>query len=172
MSQEVKDMITLHNKSLREKRSPLKANMHQFYEAMGIDHENEPHETNHVHFDACDVILEDQKSTQVHQTKNEYHSNKDDDDTILMDYLSGKIKPEPGDIRQVLAAKSKKKKDAPTEAKEETVTLNGHRFHKLNMHRVTYRVTAHDRKSTSSLIDRGANGGLTGSDVRLLQRLE
>ena len=142
-SLEVKDMITLHNKSLCEKRSVLKTNMHQFYEAMGIPLEGTPYEAHQVLFDYDDdVMKENHKSTQIHKTKNEYHSNQDVDDTLLLDNLSGKTKSDPENTRQILAAKTKKK-DAPTEINEETITLNGHRFRKLNMHCVTYHVTDH-----------------------------
>ena len=39
------------------------------------------------------------------------------------------------------------------------------------MHEIVYRVRAYDTKATVSLVDRGANGGIAGADVRVIEKL-
>ena len=40
-----------------------------------------------------------------------------------------------------------------------------------NVHEVIYKVSAHDSSSDVSLVDRGANGGIAGNDVRVIEKL-
>ena len=48
--------------------------------------------------------------------------------------------------------------------------INGAIYRKINTHN-TYKVSEHLRSHTASLVDRGANGGIAGNDVRLLPDL-
>ena len=40
-----------------------------------------------------------------------------------------------------------------------------------NVHEMTYKISAHDASSDLSLVDRGANGGIAGTDVRVIEKL-
>ena len=41
-----------------------------------------------------------------------------------------------------------------------------------NVHRITYKISAHRAHTFGSLVDRGANGGLAGDDVRIVHKSE
>ena len=58
----------------------------------------------------------------------------------------------PADIRNILSTPSSGKRS-------------------VNKGEILYRVRAHDTSSTVSLVDRGANGGIAGNDVRIIERL-
>jgi hypothetical protein len=82
------------------------------------------------------------------------------------------------DIRSVLAtthtprpATSKPAFQTASSSKE-TITVNGKRYVQADMHHVSYRVANNvttNSPKVASLVDRGANGGLAGSDVRLIE---
>ena len=61
----------------------------------------------------------------------------------------------PGDIRRVLSSSSKKSRHPKLEA---------------NVHAV-YNISNHKTSSKQSLVDRGANGGVAGNDVRVIHRM-
>ena len=58
----------------------------------------------------------------------------------------------PGDIRRVLG--------------------NPGSNYQVTVHRITYRVSAHQATIGGSLVDRGANGGLAGNDVCIIHKSE
>ena len=58
----------------------------------------------------------------------------------------------------------------PKAASLGNTVLDGATFYKLNVHNTKYKLTEHSVKQThGSLVDRGANGGLAGADVRILE---
>ena len=88
-------------------------------------------------------------------------SDVDDDDRaattdLLVQAATQQTSLAPGDIRRVMSSTSKRDPSSP----KKKVTIKNHEL-------VTYRVSEHSRsKSKGSLIDRGANGGVAGNDVR------
>ncbi len=68
-----------------------------------------------------------------------------------------KQKLQPGDIRRVLSQAKSKSSSPPTR------TANVHE-------QIQYRVSAHSQSQSRSLVDRGANGGIAGDDVRVISR--
>ena len=98
---------------------------------------------------------EDQDDAYEPEDPGEDINDDQDDSRELSAFLTGRKSLAPNDIRRVLAASSRPiaKKKKP---KSRTVRI----------HDVTYTVSASHRKdSVSSLIDRGCNGGMAGSDV-------
>jgi hypothetical protein len=117
---------------------------------------------------------------------------KSDDDDALLAYMAGRTSSL-GDIRQVLAAKStpdKKNKNRKVNASEsvpdivqvgdttyylnkgETINVQGHQY-STHMTNVNYRVGQHDvAMMEKALIDRGANGGICGDDMLVLEGSE
>ena len=115
-----------------------------------------------------------------------------DDGDALLAYMAGRTSSA-GDIRQVLAANStpeKKNKNrkanesisAPSTVqvgdttyylnKGETFTFQGHSY-SAHMSRVNYRVGQHDVSvMEKALVDRGANGGICGDDMLVLEGSE
>ena len=52
-----------------------------------------------------------------------------------------------------------------------TITIDGKKYREVNMlNRTQYSVSKHTSSAKGSLIDRGANGGLAGSDVRIVHK--
>lgn len=64
---------------------------------------------------------------------------------------------------------AKKTSSAPTDDIEELLAYKGVVYRKVNMHRV-YSVSKSTRSENLSLVDRGANGGIGGQDVRVISR--
>ncbi len=79
-----------------------------------------------------------------------------DDPTLLINAAKSKAagsKLSPGDIRRIMSQNSKSSKG--------TVSANLH---------LTYCVSAHHTHDAQSLVDRGANGGVAGVDVRVITK--
>jgi len=96
----------------------------------------------------------------------------------ILEHVSGKKQLLPGDIRKVLAANKTKtnlgrnklrKPPDEDEPPPDSIVING-RTYVAKMHKVLYKLENHTYATTCSLMDRGANGGLAGADVRLLER--
>ena len=77
----------------------------------------------------------------------------------------------PSDIRKVLSAsKGGSHRDSST---ADELTINGRTYRSVNMTCIAplrYNVSAHARTSFGSLVDRGANGGVAGEDVRVIAK--
>jgi len=83
-------------------------------------------------------------------------------------------KQEPSSLRQLLANTHRTAPDvAPTTSDNRTVVIDGKRYIETNTHRIQYQFSEaagiNHREGISALVDRGANGGLTGEDVRVLE---
>ena len=74
----------------------------------------------------------------------------------------------PGDIRSVLSQPAKATK---VRVQDGELTINGDKYvRKINSHDIRYNVSSTSRIKQSSLIDRGANGSIAGSDTRVIER--
>ena len=106
------------------------------------------------------------------------------DNNNLFAYVTKQSLP-PGDLRRVLSSsstgkstqpasepkssRSSLKKIPPSSTSAHTVTIDGKTYRQVNIHeRLQYNISAHKASSQGSLVDRGANGGLAGSDVRVI----
>ena len=71
----------------------------------------------------------------------------------------------------MLSVHQSKQLPKPSTKNDDVMSFNGRQFRAINTHKISYRVNLNEQtKATSSLIDRGANGGLAGSDVRIIER--
>ena len=113
-------------------------------------------------------------------------NNDDPDDNPILAYVTQR-NPTPGvDIKSVLAAAHDRRKGGtnapvnkdkatlppPVPAKpQQTIVVNGVTFLSVDAHNVVCCTSESvtKRSATASLIDRGANGGLAGSDVRVIE---
>ena len=130
----------------------------------------------------------DDKSTSSTTSNDEYFDSNTDiegtsspppDNTGLLAYATKQSLP-PGDLRRVLSTtsttKTQKKQSRPSSQPSvtsttlaNTLTIDGKVYRQVNIHeRVSYSVSAAKSSSYGSLVDRGANGGLAGSDVRIV----
>jgi hypothetical protein len=74
----------------------------------------------------------------------------------------------PGDIRSVL---SQSTKAAKAQVQDDEISVNGHKYVRhVQSHNIQYSVSQASRRKKSSLIDRGANGGIAGVDTRIIER--
>ena len=84
---------------------------------------------------------------------------------------------DPADIRSALSVnKSRQSKavstqDGGNDDDGEVITVNGQRFKRI-INKLEYVVSKATRSSVSSLVDRGANGGLAGADCKVLATLD
>ena len=58
---------------------------------------------------------------------------------------------------------------APVFNGDDTIVVNGKQY-KACACNVQYKITTHQQAKSASLVDRGANGGLAGSDVKVLDK--
>ena len=101
------------------------------------------------------------------------------DTTQLLDVATGKDDLDQTDIRKVLATTAKKSR-FPTSRRPEKATnldtkihevqIDGRTFRAVNHTKVHYQFSQLERAKVGGLLDRGANGGLAGSDVRVLYK--
>jgi len=80
---------------------------------------------------------------------------------------------EPNDIWHVLATSQKcQEKEITQHAAKKTIVVDGVTY-TANVHNVVYNVSEHHaNKQETSLVDRGANGGMAGEDVMVVERGE
>ena len=104
---------------------------------------------------------------QENQQQEDHGDTKEDDtpdNTILINAASSTANNiSPADIRQVLATNHK---DTFKNNNEE-IEFNGTKYRKVKMH-CMYKVSEHKQSHNASLVDRGANGGIAGNDVRII----
>ncbi len=79
------------------------------------------------------------------------------DSTILINAAHSSKPLTPGDIRRILSTTSKRSDPLKPQ-------IEGH------MHQIIYHVSKHTSRPTYSLVDRGANGGIAGDDVRVMHK--
>ena len=94
------------------------------------------------------------------QDDDEYHDaqmedNSPDDADILVNAAKSSTPLPPGDIRRIMDTSSKRSASKSTRI--------------AKMH-VIYKVSSHSRSKQVSLVDRGANGGIAGNDLRVIHR--
>ena len=79
----------------------------------------------------------------------------------------------PADIRKVLSTSNSPTKVANSSSSNDTaVTIDDIKYRQCNMDK-TYMVSTYRRKPSSSLVDRGEHGGITGDNIRCITtRLE
>ena len=165
-----------NNSNRKPYAPPRRANVHDVEEMVDLD--------NLVDYTA--MIHE------IGKSDDEPEPVDDEEDDALLAYMAGR-KSASGDIRHVLAAKSKpvKKKSSvianetvstPTTVqvgdttyhlnKGETITFQG-RTYSAHVTRVHYRIGQHDVVAMDkALVDRGANGGICGDDMLVTEGSE
>ena len=78
-----------------------------------------------------------------------------------------------GSLSHLLANNHTTAKSVEQPSHKRIMVIDGKRFIKTNIHRVRYRFSEAaaetNRDNVASLVDRGANGGLAGEDVRVIE---
>ena len=103
----------------------------------------------------------------------------EDTSTALLAFLSKqKSAAHPGHLANVLStSKNKNAKGArfipksdTNSTKDDEIVINGKKYRQVQSHRIHYSVSAHKSKRMGSLVDRGANGGIAGDDVCIIEK--
>jgi len=103
----------------------------------------------------------------------------EDTSTALLAFLSKqKSTTHPGHLANVLStSKSKNAKGArfmaksdASPTKDDEIVINGKKYCQVQSHRIYYLVSSHKSCRVGSLIDRGANRGIAGNDVRIIEK--
>jgi len=136
---------------------------YQLTDDFGIDLEDQDPQT-------ADLAHGDPPDEPVIGSATSDHASTEDAQPLLA-FFSNQKKLAPNDIRRVLSPPSTSK-HAPTNkvqnAAKHTIILDGVTY-KQAMHCICYKVSAYSSTKAATLVDRGANGGMAGSDVRLLE---
>jgi hypothetical protein len=80
--------------------------------------------------------------------------------------MTKRVRLPPGDIQRVLSTTLSK----PSKTDVEEITINGKQYRFVHMARTIYSTPAHRSIRRGALVDRGANGGIAGDDVRGINR--
>ena len=98
--------------------------------------------------------------------------NNDDtspsDDAILAHMTQRKQLP-PGHLHRVLSSTQSDSKTSSAAPSTNEVTIDGKLYREVNMAKVRY-CHSHSRTRRGALVDRGANGGICGNDVRIINK--
>jgi hypothetical protein len=108
-------------------------------------------------------------SINAHLTQDTPVDNVDDVLLSMVTKHTNRTLPDshPADVRSVLSQPVK----VPKVQIKEEVVVNGHKYvRQVQVHDIQYRVSQASRRKKGSLIDRGANGGIAGSDTRIIER--
>ena len=101
-----------------------------------------------------------------------------DDETFMLVNSASAKKVNPGDIRKLMSASNKQNVNPPSKKTAfkseilidgETYRKDGESYRKANVC-VTCQLSKTNRSSPCSLADRGANGGATGNDARVIEK--
>ena len=121
---------------------------------------------------------EDSQDTDIfHDTIAEHDQNEvQDDDNVLLAHATDRHKQvHPASMARFLSKSSNmkgKSKDKPATtfaAHNNEITLDGKRYRQVNMTNVTYSVSTRQRNQQGALVDCGANGGVAGEDMRVIE---
>ena len=99
------------------------------------------------------------------------HEESDDNDQPLLAHITKRKPLSPGNIKQLLSNAANNKTNAKPKADIDSpkeININGAVYRQVNTVCITYNVLASSIKQWGALIDRGANGGIAGEDVRVI----
>src|SRR5687767_15950621 len=74
----------------------------------------------------------------------------------------------PGNVKCLLSPAANNKDNKPVSPQE--VNLNGIVYRQVNMASMIYTISSCHAGSKSSIVDRGANGGIAGDDVQVIAK--
>jgi len=104
-----------------------------------------------------------------------------DTSTVLLAFLSKqKSTAHPGHLANILStSKSKNTKGArfmtkpnTSLSKDNEIVINGKRYHQVQSHCIYYSVSLHKSCRIGSLVNRGANGGIAGDEVCIIEKYD
>ena len=126
----------------------------------------EAHEQHHSHGDGIPVITPDVS------TPSEPVADSPSADTPGTDLLACATQQSssahPGDLRRMLGSNPSGSHRGKT---PHEIVVDGKRYRSVNVHSCrSYAVSNHHASKHGSLVDRGANGGLAGNDVRIIHK--
>ena len=93
-------------------------------------------------------------------------SSRDPSHTLLA-HLTKRTPLPPGDLQRVLSSTIKKPKSTIPFSTND-LTINGKVYRQINMANTVYVASDHRTVRRGALVDRGANGGIAGDDVRII----
>ena len=101
---------------------------------------------------------------------NKTNDNFDPDESPILAHLTQRKEIPPGDLRRVLAKTMNHARKPPTKIidDQDEITLNGKKYRSINFQKLIYDVSKPESAIPGALIDRGANGGVAGADVRII----
>ena len=97
---------------------------------------------------------------------------------MLLANLTKQSAMKPGELQRVMsdkmaavpATKRQPPQPPPQQVKQHEFVINGVKYRSVNNHTITYSVTKVQTRRHLTLVDRGANGGIAGDDVRVINR--
>src|SRR5687767_12594029 len=103
------------------------------------------------------------------------NQERQDSDTELLAHVTKQSNISPGDLQRVLSnsmAKYTGKKGVPGKPtdKDGEITVSSKKYRQVNMAKLAYIASAHHGKYTGALVDQGADGGIAGEDVCIINK--
>jgi hypothetical protein len=89
--------------------------------------------------------------------------------SVLLAHLTKRTNLPPGDLQRVLSSSiNKPKGSSSVTMKSSDININGKQYREVSMTNTLYVASDHRTVRRGALIDRGANGGIAGDDVRII----
>jgi hypothetical protein len=106
-------------------------------------------------------------------TKTPEEDSADPRTNPIMARIKDQASPVTGSLQHILANTHMTAKSVEQPSDKRIMVIDGKRFIETNIHRVCYRFSGAaaetNRDNLAALVDRGANGGLAGEDVRVIK---
>jgi hypothetical protein len=160
--------IILEAKTRNQPRPPRKTNLHELTRG---------DVNNAVAYDFIQAHLHDLQLTENTDEPPSYNPVSNDrtsgppnhgpDSKVLMAHLTKRTPLPPGDLQRVLSSSINKTKTTIPPASGD-ISLNGKTYREVNMAKTIYVASDHRTVRRGALVDRGANGGIAGDDVRII----
>ena len=119
-----------------------------------------------------DISVFDYFNNCLPQTASEPDTQIDekDDTAPLLAHLAKRNELPPASLLKVMSSTMTRSSNNKNNEYDNDIKIHGETYRKVNMAQVIYSVSNHRSSKTASLVDRGANGGIAGDDVRIMSR--
>jgi hypothetical protein len=141
-------------------RTPRTANLHDIsaHDYLQANHHNINLETPNATHDTSGTSLTD------NNTGNQSSSALPRDNQLLA-HMTKRTPLPPTNIQRILSSSLAKKDTPKTE-----ITIDGKIYRQAHIHNTIYHASNHRSNRRGALINRGANGGIAGADVRIINK--
>jgi len=103
------------------------------------------------------------------------HAKDDNEPGALLAHVTEQKKFTPGELQRLMSDKlaatpARTREQKAQKAAQHEITIDGKKYRECNVTSITYSVLQVSTRKHLALVDRGANGGIAGDDVRIITK--